>query len=303
MLPAVQRSNPTDQAKSPQRLDNPSKANAPAAAPASANASDAAAKEQKLQKYLANHQQSGARSPAPGAQLKWHESKIMKDLSDLCSRVGDGKQWEISPKNSTGSRVDLSGSFLSQEKQYDFFDTNERGEILIKPRPPIFPEEFPVGMKEHGLAWWGILDPALGDGKFRASVLPDAPMQPSPPKAQAVMSTGNFPPPQQRHPHPPYPPGRGGEPSFAPPPYMEREPPFPPQHGREPPFAPPPGRGEPPWGRGPPPGWMNDGPPRGDRFRDGGPPGIGPRDGPAARGPPSFGRPNDRGPPRNAGRR
>lgn len=31
------------------------------------------------------------------------------------------------------------------------------------------PEEFPPGMKDHSLAWWGILDPVLGDGKFGAS--------------------------------------------------------------------------------------------------------------------------------------
>ncbi|GKY93415.1 hypothetical protein MPSEU_000309100 [Mayamaea pseudoterrestris] len=68
--------------------------------------------------------------------------------------------------------VDLGGSFLwrsfDDPARFDFFDKNERGEIVLQPKQPMFPEEFAPGMmKEHPLSWWGIADPAVGEGKYK----------------------------------------------------------------------------------------------------------------------------------------
>lgn len=90
--------------------------------------------------------------------------RIVADLDGICKSVIRRNRFVPDRKVKT---VDLSGSFLREEDKLDFFDHNTRGEIVLQPKVPIFPEEFPPGMKEHSLAWWGILDPALGDGKYR----------------------------------------------------------------------------------------------------------------------------------------
>jgi hypothetical protein len=95
----------------------------------------------------------------------------LREVCDKCRRDDERFQLQEGP-------IDLSGSFLAKkEEQYDFFDKNERGEIVLQPTVPIFPEEFPVGMREHPLSWWGVLDPAIGIGKFQPAEAPPFPQQ------------------------------------------------------------------------------------------------------------------------------
>lgn len=94
---------------------------------------------------------------------------ILQNLESLCDHYSQDIRFAFIPPT-TKSKIDLSGSFLRADEvgSLDFFDLNEKGEITLQPRPPIFPEELPSGMKEHPLRWWGIEDPAVGDGRFKA---------------------------------------------------------------------------------------------------------------------------------------
>jgi hypothetical protein len=93
--------------------------------------------------------------------VKWNEELVLKDLQDLCDRLSQDSSFQLVQSG----KIDLNGSFLPKDQErYDFFDTNEKGEIIFQSRIPMFPEDFTKGMQEHDLAWWGILDPAVGDG-------------------------------------------------------------------------------------------------------------------------------------------
>lgn len=113
-----------------------------------------------------NPTQGPEASPKPtltvaGTNVKWNEELVLKDLQDLCDRLSQESNFKLVQSG----KIDLNGSFLPKEQErYEFFDTNERGEITVQSRIPMFPEDFTKGMKEHDLAWWGILDPAVGDG-------------------------------------------------------------------------------------------------------------------------------------------
>lgn len=144
------------------------------AKPKAATSTPDETKERKLQHFLATQAKLAAAAPPPGptqasaatdGSHNRSEAVVMHGLQEICKRCSQGSSFRLPPTSPT-SRVDLSGSFLDDDR-YDFFDTNERGENLLALRPPIFPEEFPKGMKEHSLSWWGILDPAIGDGKYR----------------------------------------------------------------------------------------------------------------------------------------
>ncbi len=108
-------------------------------------------KEQKLQNFLANQQQQQMRVAPPRSTHL--ETVVMKDLKDLCGNV----RLEL-----PDAPLNMSGSFLEQSA--DYFDTNKKGEIVITPRPPMFPEEFQA-KETHELSWWGILDPGITDQK------------------------------------------------------------------------------------------------------------------------------------------
>lgn len=173
-------------------------------------------------------------------QKRNKELALMSGLQELCGRVKQSGKFA----NDRSGGLDLSGSFLPDDtSRYDFFDKNERGEIVLQPKIPIFPEEFPPGMKEHTLSWWGILDPALGDGKYRpAPTITD-------PRTRASL------PPQEQQPRSR---SRSGPPGMA-------EPPPPPQVERLAAAPPPPQGG---WNRdrdwrsgGPPPDWRGPPPP------------------------------------------
>lgn len=92
------------------------------------------------------------------------QQRVMSDLEQVCNVVGQDLRFSLPPSTS----IDLSGSFLTDhDDKDDFFDLNDAGEIVLQPRVPIFPEEFPPGVAQHSLAWWGVLDPDLGDGKYK----------------------------------------------------------------------------------------------------------------------------------------
>lgn len=149
------------------------------ATPSSANAlmSPEETKELKLQKFLAT-QRVKAETTSKGdgqhtaycsSEIPRFERVVMQDLVDLCSRCSQMSDFSLTRRTNTSSspapKVNLSGSFLDDDR-YDFFDTNETGEIVLAPRPPIFPEEYPNGVQEHGLTWWGIQDLGGGKGKY-----------------------------------------------------------------------------------------------------------------------------------------
>jgi hypothetical protein len=108
----------------------------------------------------------------PIVESKEAQKQILQNLGSLCEHYSQDIHFAFIP--SITNRIDLSGSFLRSDDvgSLDFFDLNEKGEILLQPRPPIFPEELPSGMKEHTLRWWGVEDPAVGNGRFKAATAP-----------------------------------------------------------------------------------------------------------------------------------
>ena len=111
---------------------------------------------------------AAAPRPAFASKSSGLERLVLEDLSRLCDHYAQDVHFSVLLPSTKGG-IDFSGSFLAQgdAPEFDFFDTNQQGEIVLQPKPPMFPEDFSQGMREHSLGWWGILDPALGDGKFR----------------------------------------------------------------------------------------------------------------------------------------
>lgn len=97
---------------------------------------------------------------------------VWDGLRDLCKdtfsvppeRNGDDlfasflRQKDLKSTIKTGSNdVDSSNNL-----RYDFFDVDETtGNIVLQPKIPIFPEDFPQGTREWPLSWWGIVDPSI----------------------------------------------------------------------------------------------------------------------------------------------
>lgn len=101
---------------------------------------------------------------------------VFDGLRDLCN--------EVFEKPPIRHGADLSASFLRHKDlnptkftsgvnedgtnglQYDFFDVDENtGTIVLQPKIPIFPEDFPAGSKEWPLSWWGIVEPSVEEKK------------------------------------------------------------------------------------------------------------------------------------------
>jgi hypothetical protein len=62
------------------------------------------------------------------------------------------------------TNIDTISSSNSTNQRYDFFDIDEtNGNIVMQTKIPIFPEDFPPGVKEWPLSWWGIVDPSIGE--------------------------------------------------------------------------------------------------------------------------------------------
>jgi hypothetical protein len=91
--------------------------------------------------------------PIRSRAYKLIEAAVVNNLQELCATTK-----LTLPPNNTRQRIDLAGSFFPDDETQHFFDTNDAGEIVLHPRKPIFPEEFPAGMKEQDLSWWGIVD-------------------------------------------------------------------------------------------------------------------------------------------------
>lgn len=94
------------------------------------------------------------------------QDRVWESLAELCQKMDalEHHPFRLGPA-ALGATVDLSASFLHAEREYDWFDLDKNGHIVIQPRVPIFPEDFPPGMPEWPLSWWGIVDPAVGDRK------------------------------------------------------------------------------------------------------------------------------------------
>ena len=108
-------------------------------------------------------QQSNVRKPSSLANQIWDT------LQELCSQLAEDKDSKFRLSSASSGNigtVDLSASFLKY-RDYDFFDVDQNGAIVIQPKIPIFPEDFPPGKPEWPLQWWGIVDPALGERKDR----------------------------------------------------------------------------------------------------------------------------------------
>jgi hypothetical protein len=94
------------------------------------------------------------------------QDRVWQALAELCTKMdaNDNRAFRLGPA-AVGPTVDLSLSFLRTEREYDWFDLDPDGNIVLQPKVPIFPEDFPPGMPEWPLSWWGIVDPAVGERK------------------------------------------------------------------------------------------------------------------------------------------
>ena len=94
------------------------------------------------------------------------QDRVWESLSELCSKMDnlENKPFRLASAV-PGSTLDVSTSFLRTEQDYDWFDLDKDGGIILQPKIPMFPEDFPPGQPLHSLAWWGIVDPAVGERK------------------------------------------------------------------------------------------------------------------------------------------
>lgn len=118
--------------------------------------------------------QSRGRTPPPSAAAdpsspskhgkRALQDRVWESLSELCQSV-DPQSFRLG-ETSLGTTVDLSASFLRNvERDYDWFDLDKDGGIILQPKVPMFPEDFPPGKPLHPLSWWGIVEPSLGARK------------------------------------------------------------------------------------------------------------------------------------------
>ncbi len=156
-------------------------------------------KEEKLRKYIESQQsKSNEQQQQQQQQQRAYTTTItkqttknryaalaMQDLQQIChqfrSRASDegittGKV-RLDVQLSSRGRVDLFGSFICtpdndarqlDDRCYDFFDVNDQGEIVLLPPQPMFPDEFLHHQSTRSAAWWGIVEPSLGTGKYKS---------------------------------------------------------------------------------------------------------------------------------------
>ena len=150
-------------------------------------------KEEKLRKYIesqqskSNEQQQQTYSTTITKQStkNRYAAVAMEDLQQIChqfrSRASDegvtAGKIRLDVQLSSRGRVDLFGSFICtpdndarqlDDRCYDFFDLNDQGEIVLMPPQPMFPDEFLNHQSTHSAAWWGIVEPSLGTGKYKS---------------------------------------------------------------------------------------------------------------------------------------
>jgi hypothetical protein len=126
---------------------------APAVAEGANKLSSAASAAPPAQPDVTAKPAQQSEKPTRSRVYKMVESLVVKNLQELVAATK-----LTLPPNQTRQRIDLAGSFFPEDEAQNFFETNDAGEIVLPPRKPIFPEEFPSGMKEQDLAWWGIAD-------------------------------------------------------------------------------------------------------------------------------------------------
>jgi hypothetical protein len=146
-------------------------------------------KEEKLRKFIATQQHqkqlqqqaspTGKTDPNKSSSGKLIPIVVLNDLRQICCQFtsqSQNKKLRLEIHPSRKGRVDLFGSFIysddvptsqQYDDRYDFFDTNDKGEIIVTEPPPIFPDEFPNRIPTHTAAWWGIVEPSLGIGKYK----------------------------------------------------------------------------------------------------------------------------------------
>jgi len=112
------------------------------------------------------HSQTMATEEPPKNVKRVLQNRIWESLSELCQKMDnlENKPFRLGLP-APGSTLDVSTSFLRTEKDYDWFDLDKDGGIIVQPKVPMFPEDFPPGQPLHPLSWWGIVDPALGERK------------------------------------------------------------------------------------------------------------------------------------------
>lgn len=111
--------------------------------------------------------------------LSEQEKHLLESLEHFCTKLSEDPKFQlppVPPRFGNTNTIDLSGSFVrsndnenNSKADLDFFDLDESGAILIPKKIPIFPEDFPPGMPEWPLSWWGIVDPALADLEAKPS--------------------------------------------------------------------------------------------------------------------------------------
>ncbi|CAJ1950566.1 unnamed protein product [Cylindrotheca closterium] len=100
------------------------------------------------------------------------DSMVWNSLSKLCVGLAESENDNYTLKEkssgSAGALIDLSGSML-ERSEFDWYDTDQNGNIVVQPKIPIFPEDFPPGKPEWPLSWWGIVDPSVEENGKGAS--------------------------------------------------------------------------------------------------------------------------------------
>ena len=151
-------------------------------------------KEEKLRKYIESQQSKSNEEQQQQAYTTTitkqstknrYAAVAMEDLQQIChqfkSRASDegvtAGKIRLDVQLSSRGRVDLFGSFICtpdndarqlDDRCYDFFDLNDQGEIVLMPPQPMFPDEFLNHQSTHSAAWWGIVEPSLGTGKYKS---------------------------------------------------------------------------------------------------------------------------------------
>ena len=108
-------------------------------------------------------QQKGASSSRPNTSMA---VRVLESLSEACTKLADDpdSKFRLSGRgtgNNSSSSIDWAS--LLTHREYDFYDVDAKGNIVMQPLIPIFPEDFPLGMPPWPLSWWGIVDPSLAE--------------------------------------------------------------------------------------------------------------------------------------------
>lgn len=85
---------------------------------------------------------------------------VWQSLSELCDEATqiEDKPFRLIPQKPS-SGIDLSSSMMKYREPYDWFDVDaQTGGIVLQKKIPIFPEDFPPGMKEYCQIFFCVFD-------------------------------------------------------------------------------------------------------------------------------------------------